>query len=1413
MDRGREVCHTSRQWRLNHLRLALALCLALSLLPAGALAAGVDSGAPTTVTVKGETKVGPDVIVYVPTSIEGTEAQLELTVTAPSGLTFLSYYSNDSIPVELYDPWQEINEMTHEEGSDVYTCTIPYPVGEFFNVMVNDEASEEPTEYCYMILWKDETPPTAVFDMDRIEGTLGEDGWYTSNVKLYVDVNDPWVKCPDDPDTKFINESDASGIKNWEYSLNGCSWKTSYSEGSFPITSNGEYTVRLRATDNQGNVSDIVETTVKIDQNTPVAPTVTAATELGSYTSGAGFTARPVTLTAVSKGSGNVSGVGLEYKLSTEADTEWKPYAAPVVHQTNTGDEGVTYQFRAVSGAGKPGAVKEFTVKYRVLPEEVLNGEANIYGDKDIDPGTLPGGGDPYEDWWTVKPTVTVTPKEEIDLGGGEYVEAKTYYMLYKAPATTGTRTELTSDWKINVTGDGIWTLELWTEDAAGNETAHLVRTFHVDTAPPIIRYPEGNPTAWINQDAAITASAYDHTSGMKSIEVTCDDGEAVARTEGSFTADRSGTYTITATDNAGNAATRDVGVTKIDKTPPTLTWTPEIDSVKWYGATTLSVAVEDDLDAAPTVTLQRDGETFDGKLTETGISVVTAVGLDAAGNETVQTKTVQIETKIDEFTAMVDALSSESAYTAIVAAKVWYDGQSDVIKGRFSKSDDVQKAYDTLMGLLRAKAEEAAEGVTEAIQSADTIGEIEQAAKDYAALPDEARDMIPVEVEKELKQKEADADAARKVIQQLANADREKTGKDPGGSYEEKQAALDAYGKLTEAQKALVDQVADAVTDKESITADLAAIDHVLDLLKDIKKPYTPGTKEQIKAAGDAYATLTQEQKDAFPKADKDRLDALEEMRQHAQSVESQIGALGDNPSMDALISAKGACDALTADEKAMVTGADELNRKYQTELEKLNKDEKAAAEFAAKVEEAKNAPTVEKIEELIKNHDALSDAAKGKLTDQTKTDYEKLVEDLNAAAPVIDKLDAIDVGTLTPDDMDKVKEALDAYDKLTEDQRKLADEATDGKAGTLKDAVDTVKDATDKIEGIPSHGDGTAVGEGCPGSTGGPITGENHTYEEHRGAIEEAKIAYERLTDAGRKLISADAKDKLNREYAALMAYLEYINTARTATTNVEVAGLAEKVELPTESASAPKTVISVVMADSRPDTMPPVPTGKIEALSVDVKLVASIFDDPDAAEAAAVEQVQPKPGEAVLVKLKVPSGYKNDTLELWHVRDSGGRSRIEDFWLVTEADGTYAVFEVSSFSHFVFFAEKEVEPPALVLPGDGVYSGGSSAPEPVITDTENGSLSVMPGRPKPGETVIITPRPDEGYAADKVTVTDQSGNSVPVRYNGDGTWSYTQPNGKVTVTVTFKPGPQAAEWPITDVNPGDWIYESER
>ena len=75
-----------------------------------------------------------------------------------------------------------------------------------------------------------------------------------------------------------------------------------------------------------------------------------------------------------------------------------------------------------------------------------------------------------------------------------------------------------------------------------------------------------------------------------------------------------------------------------------------------------------------------------------------------------------------------------------------------------------------------------------------------------------------------------------------------------------------------------------------------------------------------------------------------------------------------------------------------------------------------------------------------------------------------------------------------------------------------------------------------------------------------------------------------------------------------------------------------------------------------------------------------------------------------------------------------------------------------------------------------------------EPEVPETDGGTVEVSPSRPHRGDEVTVSPEPEEGQEVREVTVTDEDGEPVEVTDNGDGTWSFEQPAGKVTVTVTF-------------------------
>ena len=107
-------------------------------------------------------------------------------------------------------------------------------------------------------------------------------------------------------------------------------------------------------------------------------------------------------------------------------------------------------------------------------------------------------------------------------------------------------------------------------------------------------------------------------------------------------------------------------------------------------------------------------------------------------------------------------------------------------------------------------------------------------------------------------------------------------------------------------------------------------------------------------------------------------------------------------------------------------------------------------------------------------------------------------------------------------------------------------------------------------------------------------------------------------------------------------------------------------------------------------------------------------------------------------------------------------------------------------------------------IVIPSDPTYP-------PTMDEPENGAVTTSPSRPEEGDTVTITPKPDEGFEVDEILVKDEDGNPVEVTQNPDGTYTFTQPDGKVTITVTFRcdGGELCPGHHLTDVGKDAWYH----
>ena len=144
---------------------------------------------------------------------------------------------------------------------------------------------------------------------------------------------------------------------------------------------------------------------------------------------------------------------------------------------------------------------------------------------------------------------------------------------------------------------------------------------------------------------------------------------------------------------------------------------------------------------------------------------------------------------------------------------------------------------------------------------------------------------------------------------------------------------------------------------------------------------------------------------------------------------------------------------------------------------------------------------------------------------------------------------------------------------------------------------------------------------------------------------------------------------------------------------------------------------------------------------------------------------------------------------------------------------SDKTVLILHVKCFSTYAIgYTEHSGNP-------GGGGGGGTPTYPPVVEQPEHGTVTISPDAPHKGDTVTITPQPEDGYQVDEVIVTDQNGKEVEVTPKEDGSYTFTQPDGKVTITVTFKeksavshcPRDESCSMaPFTDADRTAWYHD---
>ena len=111
-----------------------------------------------------------------------------------------------------------------------------------------------------------------------------------------------------------------------------------------------------------------------------------------------------------------------------------------------------------------------------------------------------------------------------------------------------------------------------------------------------------------------------------------------------------------------------------------------------------------------------------------------------------------------------------------------------------------------------------------------------------------------------------------------------------------------------------------------------------------------------------------------------------------------------------------------------------------------------------------------------------------------------------------------------------------------------------------------------------------------------------------------------------------------------------------------------------------------------------------------------------------------------------------------------------------------------------------------------GGGGSSGGAGVTTYAITvqNSKNGGVTASHKSAAKDTAVTLTVTPDKGYVLDTLTVLDSKDKAVKLTQK-NGKYTFTMPNGKVTVSAAFKAAAPASENPFTDVPSGAYYEDA--
>lgn len=151
------------------------------------------------------------------------------------------------------------------------------------------------------------------------------------------------------------------------------------------------------------------------------------------------------------------------------------------------------------------------------------------------------------------------------------------------------------------------------------------------------------------------------------------------------------------------------------------------------------------------------------------------------------------------------------------------------------------------------------------------------------------------------------------------------------------------------------------------------------------------------------------------------------------------------------------------------------------------------------------------------------------------------------------------------------------------------------------------------------------------------------------------------------------------------------------------------------------------------------------------------------------------------------------------------------VDGTWFDNVSTGQIFVY-ASKFSTYAFSYT------AVNSGGSGSSGGGSAGGSggvssyPITIDKSkvvHGTLTADKTESVVGGKITITAKPDGGYELHHLIITDANGKAILYKDNGNGTYTFVMPNGKVNVSAEFTQVISKENFPFVDVPENHWAY----